>query len=101
MNQTPSRLQALFSHIGSNWTIEQAQSSLDGWWTLTMNDGERIRTHRLVLLGDAQLGWHNTSDGFDYADLSEIASAERIDTTLTDEQRARISARRAERQRRY
>ena len=98
MDQTPSQLRDLFPDLDPDWTTEQVRSSLDGWWTLTFDDGEQIRVHSLVPL-EVQLGWQNTSDRFDYADLSEIVSAERIDTTLTAEQQARIAARRAQRQR--
>ena len=98
MDHTPPQLRDLFPHLDPDWTNEEVRSSLDGWWTLTFHDGEQIKAHSLVPL-QVQLGWQDTSDRFDYADLIEIASAERIDTTLTDEQRARIAARRAERQR--
>ena len=98
MDHTPPQLRDLFPHLDPDWTNEEVRSSLDGWWTLTFHDGMQVKAHSLAPL-QVQLGWQNTSFGFEYADLSEIASAERIDTTLTDEQRARIAARRAERQR--
>ena len=98
MDQTPSQLRDLFPHIDPDWTNEKIRSSLNGWWTLTFHDGLQVKAHSLAPL-EVQLGWHGTDDRFEYADLSEIASAERIDTTLTDKQQARIAARRAQRQR--